>query len=162
MWMATGFGLGYVPRAPGTAGSLASVLLFALLGAWLEGTALQVVYFVVLAGLAPLALWSTGQALEQWKAPDPPAIVIDEILGQWITYAGLVLAGLLGLPVIGARWKYLLAGFILFRAFDVVKPFPIRRSERLPGASGVVLDDVLAGLYAAVGLLILAWSGWLK
>lgn len=160
--MATGFGLGRVPGAPGTAGSLASVLLLALLGTWLAGPVLQLTYWLVLVGLVPLSFWSTQQALQRWKASDPPVVVIDEILGQWVTYAGLVLAGPLGLPVVGARWKYLLVGFILFRAFDVLKPFPIRRSERLPGPSGVVVDDVLAGIYAGLGLLLFAWTGWLR
>lgn len=158
--LATGFGLGHVPRAPGTAGSLASVLLFALLHTWLSGSVLLWVYLLVLAGLAPLALWSTQQALPYWKISDPPAIVVDEILGQWVTYAGVILASLLQLPA-GAGWKYLLVGFILFRAFDVVKPFPLRRSEHLPGVAGVVLDDILAGVYAGLGLLLLAWMRWL-
>ena len=162
--VATGFGLGYVPWAPGTAGSLASVALFAVLHYCLEGTVFHFAYLVVLVWLVPLALWSTEHALARWTLPDPSPIVIDEILGQWLAYAGVVLATLIGLPTGGpaAGWKSLLAGFILFRTFDVVKPFPIRRSERLPGASGVLLDDVLAGVYSALGLLLLAGRGWLR
>ncbi|MFQ5663498.1 MAG: phosphatidylglycerophosphatase A [Terriglobia bacterium] len=163
--LATGFGLGYVPVAPGTAASLASALLFALLIYGLEGTALQFAYLFGLAGLGLVGYWSTEQALPQWEGPDPQPIVIDEILGQWVAYAGMVVvAGGLGRPAAtpGAAWKYLLAGFILFRALDVLKPFPIRRSERLRGAAGVLLDDVLAGIYAAVGLVLLAWTGWLR
>lgn len=163
--LATGLGLGSVPRAPGTAGSLGSVALFALLFYGLPGALLQIAYLFVLVWLLPLALWSTEQALQRWKTPDPQVIVIDEIVGQWLTYAGLVLSAYLGgtssFPV-SAGWKYLLAGFILFRAFDVMKPFPIRRSERLPGAAGVVLDDLVAGGYAALGLLLLVRTGWLE
>lgn len=162
MWVASGFGLGFVPKAPGTAGSLASALLFALVSIGLEGALLPVTYFIVLVTLVPVALWSSSRALEEWKTADPPAIVIDEILGQWTTYSGLLLADFAGWSATEARWKYLVAGFILFRVFDVVKPFPTRRSERLPGAAGVVVDDVLAGLYAGLVLLLLAWRGWLK
>lgn len=161
--VATGFGLGYVPWAPGTAASLGAAGLFALVQHWLDGTVLQFIYLLLLASLALLALWSTENALPAWNRPDPRPIVIDELLGQWLGYGGLLVAALMGLPQgrAGAGWKSLLAGFILFRAFDVAKPFPIRRSERLPGAAGVVLDDVLAGIYAALGLLVLAWRGWL-
>ena len=70
---------------------------------------------------------------------DPGFVVIDEVAGQLIA--------LIGAPV---DWKYLLAGFILFRSFDIVKPFPLRRIERLPGGTGIMLDDVGAGLYALV------------
>ncbi|MCI0402439.1 MAG: phosphatidylglycerophosphatase A [Acidobacteria bacterium] len=158
--LATGLGLGYAPVAPGTAGSLGAAALFAFLHLTLEGAAFHYVYLFVLAWLVPIAMWSTEQALAWLKTHDPQAIVIDEILGQWLTYSGLVLAAYAGLPAAG--WKYLLAGFILFRAFDILKPFPIRRSERLGGATGVVVDDALAGAYAAAVLGALAWTGWLN
>jgi phosphatidylglycerophosphatase A len=158
--LATGLGLGYAPVGPGTAGSLGAAAIFALLHSTLTGTALHYAYLFVLAWLVPVALWSTEQALAWWKTPDPQAVVIDEVLGQWLTYGGLVLAGHLGLPAAG--WKYLLAGFILFRVFDILKPFPIRRVERLGGATGVVADDALAGAYAAAVLGALAWTGWLN
>ena len=158
--LATGFGLGYAPVAPGTAGSLGAAALFALLHQTLEGPTFRYAYLFLLAWLVPIALWSTEQALAHWKTSDPQAVVIDEILGQWLTFGGLVLAAFAGAPAAG--WKYLLAGFILFRAFDIVKPFPIRRSERLGGAAGVVVDDVLAGAYAAAVLGALAWTGWLN
>jgi len=159
--LATAFGLGYAPWAPGTAGSLAAVALFGLLLYALEGIVLQFFYLSVLAWLIPAAWWSTEHALKQWNTSDPQAIVIDEVVGQWLAYAGTVLAPLVGWPD-GAAWKSLGAGFILFRAFDVLKPFPIRRSERLAGAAGVVVDDLLAGVYAAAGVLLLTWAGWLK
>jgi phosphatidylglycerophosphatase A len=74
---------------------------------------------------------------------DPGFVVIDEVAGQMIA--------LIGVPL---HWKYLLAGFILFRSFDIVKPFPLRRLERLPGGTGIMLDDVGAGLYALVLLQV--------
>jgi len=76
---------------------------------------------------------------------DPGFVVIDEVAGQLIA--------LIGVPL---DWKYLLAGFILFRSFDIVKPFPLRRIERLPGGTGIMLDDVGAGLYALV--LLQLWK----
>lgn len=158
--LATGLGLGYAPVAPGTAGSLGSVALFAGLLFALEGALFDFGYLVALAALALVAMWSTKRALPHWNTADPQAIVIDEVLGQWLTFGGLLLAAHAGLGP-AARWKSLLAGFILFRFFDVVKPFPIRRCERVPGAGGIVLDDVVAGLYAALGLAALAWVGWL-
>jgi len=160
VWLATGFGLGYAPVAPGTAGSLASVALFGLAQGLIKGAAFPLVYLGALAALLLAAWWSTEQALRHWKSSDPQSVVIDEIVGQWVAYSGLIFAEWRQLTAGG--WKYLLAGFILFRAFDVLKPFPIRRSERLPGATGVVVDDVLAGLYAAAGLILLAWTGWLN
>ena len=158
--LATGFGLGYAPVAPGTAGSLGAAALFALLHSTLAGTAFHYVYLFVLAWLVPIAMWSTEQALAYWKTHDPPVVVIDEILGQWMTYAALLVVA--PPPVATGGWKYLVAGFILFRAFDILKPFPIRRSERLGGATGVVVDDALAGAYAAAVLGALAWTGWLN
>ena len=160
IWLATGLGLGYAPVAPGTAGSLGSVALFALTQAFLTGATFRLAFLVMLVLLALVAWWSTEQALRHWQSKDPQAVVIDEIVGQWVAYGGVVFAEWRQLTTGG--WKYLLAGLILFRAFDVLKPFPIRRSERLPGATGVVVDDVLAGIYGAIGLALLAWTGWLN
>src|SRR3989338_5198468 len=92
--LATAFGLGYVPWAPGTAGSLAAVALFGLLLYSLEGILLQFFYLFVLAWLIPAAWWSTEHALKQWNTSDPQTIVIDEVVGQWLAYAGTVLAPL--------------------------------------------------------------------
>jgi phosphatidylglycerophosphatase A len=162
--LATAFGLGYAPIAPGTAGSFAGAVLFAPFAYGLESHLVQLGYLIVLVVLALVGLWSTEEALPHWDSPDPHPVVIDEVLGQWVTYLGWVLAYVLppGRPATpAAGWKYLLAGFILFRVFDVIKPFPVRRSERLPGAAGVLVDDVLAGVYAAVVLLALIKTGWL-
>lgn len=152
--------MGYAPVAPGTAGSLASVVLFALAHTFLQPAVFPIVYLAGLLVLLLVAWWSTEQALRHWQSEDPQTVVIDEIVGQWVAYGGVIFAEWRQLTAGG--WKYLVAGFILFRAFDVLKPFPIRRSEHLPGAAGVVVDDVLAGLYAAAGLILLARTGWLN
>ncbi|HXE74099.1 MAG TPA: phosphatidylglycerophosphatase A [Candidatus Xenobia bacterium] len=158
--LATGLGLGYAPMAPGTAGSLGSVALFVLAQWSVPAVSFPFVYLIALVALCVVAWWSTEQALRHWPGKDPQAVVIDEIVGQWVSYGGLLVAA--APPLAAAGWKYVVAGFILFRAFDVLKPFPIRRSECLPGAAGVVMDDLLAGIYAAAGLVLLAWTGWLS
>ncbi len=95
------------------------------------------------------------------EATYPPAVVIDEVLGQFLTYGGPLAVAYAGAATVAATWKTLLAGLILFRAFDVLKPYPIRQSEGVPGAAGVVLDDFLAAVYAALVLGLLSWVGWL-
>jgi phosphatidylglycerophosphatase A len=89
--------------------------------------------------------WAAGRAEKFFGRTDPGHVVIDEVAGQLITF--------LARP--DASWKWLLAGFVLFRFFDVVKPFPARRAERLRGGWGIMTDDVLAGLYGMAALLVL-------
>jgi phosphatidylglycerophosphatase A len=102
--------------------------------AWLAPVAVAVAIAVTLFGIAP----STVVARES-GSKDPGFVVIDEVAGQMIA--------LIGVP---PHWKYLLASLILFRVFDIVKPFPLRRLEKLPGGTGIMMDDVGAGLYALV------------
>lgn len=141
--LATGFFSGCVPWAPGTAGSLAGVLLYCLL----EG--LGVPYLIALPILffsgAGLAGWAEGFFNEK----DSKRIVIDEITGMFIAL-GPFRAGSGFWITDPAYIKTLAAGFILFRIFDIVKPFPIRRLEKIKGGWGVMLDDALAGLYALI------------
>ena len=92
-----------------------------------------------------MGVWSAGKAEKAFGRVDPGEVVIDEIVGQIITF--------LATPKVS--WIWLLAGFFLFRAFDIVKPFPARRAERLPGGWGIMLDDVIAGLYALIVLVVL-------
>lgn len=139
-WLvATFFGVGYLPLGPGTWASALTVLLWwaaarAMNPAWLLPAAMVISLAVTLIGIPS----STVVARESGRK-DPGFVVIDEVAGQMIA-------------VIGAapNWKYLLAGFILFRSFDIVKPFPLRRLEKLPQGTGIMLDDVGAGLYALV------------
>jgi phosphatidylglycerophosphatase A len=139
--LATWFGCGYAPKGPGTAGSLGALLPAFLLVRYAHW---QPWYFGVLAiaALAP-AVWSAGVAARESGRKDPQFVVIDEVVGQWITLAGAT----------GFSWKSWLAAFVLFRLFDIWKPFPVRRLESLPGGIGIVADDVMAGVYGALVLL---------
>jgi phosphatidylglycerophosphatase A len=139
-WLiATFFGVGHLRPGPGTYASVATVLLW--LGAshfvpagWLLPVEIALAVAITLLGISP----STVVARESGRE-DPGFVVIDEVAGQMIA--------LIGVPL---HWKYLLASLILFRVFDIVKPFPLRRLERLPEGTGIMMDDVGAGLYALV------------
>jgi len=150
--VATGFGLGYLPLAPGTWGSLAGVAL-AFLGSncgplvapGLSGAGLAFVPNLLLFGATAVAgVAAAGRAAQHLGHKDPRVVVIDEISGQILVFATPGLQPL--------NWKYLLLGFILFRVFDIWKPFPIRRVESWAGGWGIMGDDWAAGLYAALGL----------
>jgi phosphatidylglycerophosphatase A len=142
--VATVAGAGYAPVAPGTVGSaLAAVLL------WLIPFS-PAGLIVFLVAVTAAGIWAAPRAERLLGAKDPGAIVIDEV-------AGLTL-GLLAAP---RTLPVVLVAFLLFRVFDVVKPFPARAAERLPGGMGVVMDDLVAGLYTLAVLLVLgAVAGW--
>ena len=146
VWIATCGGVGYFPVAPGTAGSAIGVGLVAALGT----LPLPPPWFRVLLILAALSIfligaWAATGAEKFLGRKDPGQVVIDEVAGQVLT--------LVAQP--DASWKWLLIAFILFRAFDIIKPFPARQAERLPGGWGIMMDDMAAGAYAAAGLAIL-------
>jgi phosphatidylglycerophosphatase A len=148
MILATGCGIGYAPVASGTWGSLPGLAAAWALDRWAGGWA-------VAAGAALVALfgiWAAGRAAEFLGAKDPRQVVVDEIAGQLVTLAFLPAA-----PGV------LVAGFFLFRALDVWKPWPANRLEALPGGSGIMADDLMAGLYGNLVLqVIAAWHpGWL-
>ena len=145
VWVATAGGVGYFPVAPGTAGSLLGVgivLAFSLLPvapAWRSvAGALAAIILMVLGAAA------SSKAETFFGRVDPGQVVIDEVVGQMIA--------LVAWPVAG--WKTYVAGFILFRFFDIVKPFPARRCERIAGGWGIMLDDVVAGAYSLLVLLV--------
>jgi phosphatidylglycerophosphatase A len=146
IWIATGLGAGYFPVAPGTAGSAVGLaLLIAFRQTALEPLRLAALLAAFSSLLFVLGVWSAGKAEKVFARVDPPQVVIDEVVGQIITFVAT--------PRV--TWIGLLAGFILFRAFDVVKPFPARRAERFPGGWGIMLDDVVAGLYSLMVLVLL-------
>jgi len=143
--LSTWFGCGYAPVAPGTAGSLGAIAAALLLN---KAAGFAAWHFALLAaiGFAP-AVWAATRTERSVKQKDPGLVVVDEVLGQWITLAGAH-------PL---NWKSYLAAFILFRLFDIWKPFPARQLEQLPEGLGIVADDVMAGIY---GALVLFTAGW--
>ena len=146
--LATVGGLGDLFPAPGTTvGSLAGVLLYWVSSAlWPDAVTL-----IALAGLAvliPVSVWACGAEAARRGVPDPHPVVLDEVAGQWLT---LGVVALVQRHAPGLR--ELIAAFFLFRLFDVVKPWPIRRLEDLAGGWGIVADDLAAG--AAAGVLAL-------
>ena len=149
--VATFFGIGHMHPGPGTWASLATVLLWWLLTRWVSSpwqptTVCLLACLAVAAGIPAATRVSRATALK-----DPQFVVIDEVAGQLITFIAVPVA-----------WKSLLLGFILFRGFDIVKPPPLRRLERLREGVGIVLDDVGAGLYALACMHIVLHFGLLK
>ena len=142
--------IGYFPIAPGTVGSAAGVAIWVLLHwAGLGGP----VPVLALAAVSLVAgAWAASHAERDLGLKDPGPVVIDEVMGQLVTLA-----------VAPATSTAMLAGFVLFRVFDVVKPWPAGRLEDVPGGWGIMLDDLMAGLYACATLQGLVWlaPGWL-
>lgn len=153
--VASFFGVGLLRPAPGTWGSLAALILgFAVLevaGPWglLAATA---------AAIAA-AFWSISALVRELGAPghhDPSWVVIDEVAGQWIALLPVGFGAALSNAAPADLWPGWVAAFLLFRLFDVWKPGPVGWADRRPGAAGVVLDDLIAGLMAALGVMVLA------
>ena len=140
-FLATGFGSGLVPFAPGTAGTLIGVLICLIFMPlpWIGR-------LVAVLALLAFSFYVADRAENIYKKKDDQRIVIDEIIGFQIT----MLPVAINLPGI-------CAGFVLFRIFDILKPFPIRNLQRLPGGWGIVVDDVVAGIYAAIVLWLLTY-----
>ena len=133
---------GYFPIAPGTVGSAAGLLVYALVW-WTQSPVIEVGLIVVLFAAG---IWAGTTAERYFGGIDPGPIVVDEVVGMLITLAFI--------PV---GWSGALAGFLLFRVFDVIKPYPARQFERLHGGLGVMADDAMAAVYANVSLRILMW-----
>jgi phosphatidylglycerophosphatase A len=142
-WIATGFGAGLSPFAPGTVGSAVALLPWL----WLRELPTLACLGVIVAAFA-LGVWVSHVLVARLRAEDPGWIVVDEFVGQWLA---LVFAP--------QGWIWLLAGFLLFRLFDVWKPWPVSWADRnVEGGFGVMLDDALAGLLAGLALAAIAWS----
>ena len=198
LFVATACGLGYIPVAPGTFGSLAGLILFAIPACFYfwgdipymltnapsgdfsinvpEGyfNPFAWAYVILLVLVSAVGVWAAELAARFWRQKDPGRVVIDEVSGQFLT----MLLGC-GVPVwfkvpelryataapgfiimrSALNWKYLLLGFILFRVFDIWKPFPARQAESLPGGWGIMADDWIAGIYAAIGLWLARAAG---
>lgn len=143
--IASGLYSGYSPVAPGTVGSLVGLVFYPGLASLGLGGYCLICVLAFFVGV-----WASGEA-ESSYGKDGRRIVIDEIVGMWVA--------LLGLP---PRLSLVVAGFFIFRLFDIVKPFPAHRSQRLPGGWGVMMDDLVAGVYANLALRALAWLGGVK
>ncbi|MBN2331575.1 MAG: phosphatidylglycerophosphatase A [Deltaproteobacteria bacterium] len=143
--LASGFFVGAVPVAPGTFGTLVAVPLW-----WLAGFLSPAAFFLLLLGVVILAVWVAAETEKILQVPDSGVIVIDEIVGFLVTTA-----------LLPFTWPTLIAGFLLFRFFDILKPFPVCwAEEKLAGGWGIVADDLLAGVMAhAVLRLIMLMMG---
>jgi len=139
--IATALGSGYAPKAPGTVGSAVGLLLWIALPKifWLQ---IAVIVIITVAGV-----WSGTVAEDHFGRRDPGQVVIDEVSGMMIT--------VLMNPLTGPLWT--LVAFLLFRAADIAKPYPIDALQRLPGGLGIMADDVLAGVYANLALRAAIW-----
>jgi phosphatidylglycerophosphatase A len=170
----TTFGVGYIPGAPGTYGSVIGVVIYvgilflasaiisifspfkepvwsflassptigtpAGVVAWIQAGILMLLLALCLSGI-----WASGRSIEIFGKDDPHEAVVDEVIGQLVTF--------LFIPF-GLSWQLILAGFLLFRLFDIWKPYPIDLLQDLPGGLGICADDIFAGIYAGVCLLI--------
>lgn len=194
LFVATAAGLGYLPLAPGTWGSLGGLLIYGLIQlvfplVFIPGLPKSFEIPVwspawaavpIMALLAIVGVWSASRVASFSGQEDPGFIVIDEVSGQHLTLllgCALPIARALGpgayynwqiwparVPGLitastALSWKYLLLGFILFRVFDIWKPFPARQAESLAGGWGIMADDWVAGIYAALGLWIARAAG---
>ncbi|MFL6351619.1 MAG: phosphatidylglycerophosphatase A [Bryobacteraceae bacterium] len=140
--VATCLGCGYFPWGPGTVGSLAAIIIALLLHSY-AGAGRLTLLIATLLLLAP-AIWASTQTARLLSKKDPSIVVIDEVLGQWVTLLGAT----------ALRWKSFCAAFLLFRLFDIWKPWPLRQFEKLPEGVGIVADDLAAGIYGALILYI--------
>jgi phosphatidylglycerophosphatase A len=134
------FYTGFFPVAPATFASLVFVLLYALVpgGSWLVHPVVSLVTLVISVPVA--------RRMEKMYGEDPSCVVLDEVVGMQVVLTGATGVGPWGLA----------AAFLLFRLFDIAKPFPVGRSQKVGGGAGVVLDDVLAGVYARIVMVLLS------
>lgn len=155
----TTWGVGYGPVAPGTWGSMVGVVIYLAIG-WLDGAeggyllrhgllvdqTASVIWAengILFVAFSLLGIWASGRSIPLLGDKDPSEAVVDEVMGQLIT--------LMFVPF-GVGWPVIIAGFLLFRLFDIWKPYPIDALQILPGGIGVCADDILAGVYAGVCL----------
>jgi phosphatidylglycerophosphatase A len=142
VFLATAAYCGYAPVAPGTFGSAAGLLVYGLV--WATRSPLLEIGLIVATFVT--GVWSATHAERYFGGIDPGPVVIDEVLGMLLTLAFI--------PV---GWSGALAGFVLFRIFDVIKPYPANRFERLHGGFGIMADDAMAGIYSNLSLRLLMW-----
>ncbi|MBL8215358.1 MAG: phosphatidylglycerophosphatase A [Bryobacterales bacterium] len=139
--LGTWFGCGFWPKGPGTAGSLGA---FVVLPVWIHEGWSPLWLLALAALMTPAAIWAAGKVSQALGVKDAQIVVIDEVIGQWITLAGAS----------SINWMTAIGALALFRLFDITKPWPVRALERLPGGTGIVADDIMAGVYGALVLFL--------
>jgi len=137
--IATVGGVGWFPIAPGTAGSAVGIAIYLLTRTWTAPAQIALLLGITVAGI-----WAGGIAETAFKKEDPGPVVIDEVAGQLVT-----------LLLTGVGWRGAIAGFFIFRLFDIIKPPPARQLERLHGGFGIMADDLMAGVYGLVVMMAL-------
>ena len=143
-WLAFGFGSGCMPWAPGTFGTITAVPVFLLL----NGTTLWI-YLSITMMMFFIGIWICGKTTEKLNVHDHPGIVWDEIVGYLVTMSAAP-----------KGWTWIIIGFVLFRIFDILKPWPISIADRrISGGLGIMLDDVIAGIFSFVILQLIAYLG---
>jgi phosphatidylglycerophosphatase A len=142
VFLATAAYCGYFPVAPGTVGSAAGLIVY-LLVVW---TRSPIVEACLIAAIFVVGTWAATHAERYFGGIDPGPVVIDEVLGMLVTLA-----------FIPAGWRAAVAGFLLFRVYDVIKPYPANRLETFHGGFGIMADDFMAGVYANISLRLLIW-----
>jgi len=145
--LGTWFGCGLSPVAPGTIGTLGALVPVVLCARWFGWGPLH--WLAMAAVFTVPGIWAASRVAAAAGKKDPGRVVVDEVLGTWVTLAG----------VTALDWQRLGLAFLLFRIFDIWKPFPVRRLEKLPAGTGIVADDLAAGVYAA---LVLSLGEWLN
>ena len=143
--LATGFGTGFSPKAPGTAGSLLTVFLYYLFFPAVPSVLIHYFFLLIIVAVFFIGVWAATRAEFEY-GHDPSCVVIDEIVGMGIT--------LLFIPKV---WYLVLTGFVLFRFFDITKWLGADRMQRLKGGWGVMMDDVVAGIWSNLVLQIFVW-----
>ncbi len=140
--LACGLGSGLIPKAPGTFGTLATIPLFL----WMQHLSMPS-YLLITAAFFVLGIWISAEAIKIFHRDDPSEVVWDEVVGFLIT--------MIAAP---SGWQWLVMGFVLFRIFDIWKPWPVSLADqKLHGGLGIMLDDVIAGVYALLVLQIIAF-----
>jgi phosphatidylglycerophosphatase A len=157
----TTFGVGYVPGAPGTYGSIVAVIIYLLIASFethagangiargMRAEQITAVHWalntLLLTVFSLVGIWASGRSIPLLGNSDPSQAVVDELMGQFVTF--------LFVPF-GLSWPLILTGFLLFRLFDIWKPYPIDDLQVLPGGLGICADDIVAGVYAGICLAI--------
>ncbi len=152
------FGVGFIPLAPGTWGSAVGVLIFLILRRFelnyfapnfpseQSAAVIYALNAILLSAFILSGIWAASRAAVIFEKKDPQKVVVDEVIGQLIVF--------MFVPFL-ISWKLVLTGFLLFRLFDVWKPYPVRAFETLPGGSGICADDIVAGIYGGICLAVI-------